>query len=671
MKRTYPMGWEPRRARVVALLLIVVLSVSWPIRADGPTADGGTGNTPATSAGADLVGESSAQLRDRSAVVDALSEPHAPGQLLVKWGGGGKSLRTRRAQADLLASVGATVSRDLPSLDMSLVRVEESLLGAALTHLQADGRVEWAEPNYLLKIDFVPDDPYYASHQANPLWGGYLLNMEMEAAWTLSRGDPSVVIAIIDTGIDFGHSDLAPGIWANQDEIAGNGLDDDDNGYVDDVTGWDFCFGNNLPQDLHGHGTHVSGIAAARINNGLGVAGVAGEAAIMPLGIFHPQGFGTYADLIEAIIYATDNGARVINMSLGAVSYSRGEEAAVNYAWEHGVLLVAAAGNNDNDAMHYPAQHDNVLAVSAVTASDSRSSFSTYGDFVDLSAPGSSIISSRVGNGYGLMNGTSMAAPHVAGLAALIFSRNPSLTNGEVRQILESTADDLGEAGWDRFYGHGRVNGRRALEATPLPEPPVPPPPLPPSPQPLWPPHCLELVGNGGFEDPLLALWQLGGEASLDKDVTYDGDRSLQISGTPDSSGETWQLLTLPSDATVATLFFAFRIISQDHGFGSDPNDPFDDRLTVGFRSTSGAPLVSLLRAGNSSDGAPGLPWDEYFYRLTAEDLELLRSEGVVQLHFAADNDGDEQVTLFHVDNVRFCAGWEGMRQRVFLPLTW
>ena len=652
---------------MAALLLIVILSASWSIRADAPLAD----RTPAPSAGTYSAAETSIHLVDRSSAVDDLSEPHAPGQLLVKWRRGDKSPETRQARGALLASVEATVSRELPSLDMSLVRVEESLLGTVLTRLQADDRVDWAEPNYLLKPDFVPDDPYYASHQANPLGGGYLLRMEMEAAWSLSRGDPAVVIAIIDTGIDYGHSDLAAGIWSNQGEVAGNGLDDDHNGYVDDVAGWDFYAGNNLPLDLHGHGTHVSGIAAARINNGLGVAGVAGEATIMPLGIFHPQGFGTYADLIEAIVYATDNGARVINMSLGAVSYSRGEEAAVDYAWEHGVLLVAAAGNNNNDAMHYPASHDHVLAVSAVTASDSRSSFSSYGDFVDLAAPGTSIMSSRKGNGYGLMSGTSMAAPHVAGLAALILSRNPTLTNVEVRQILESTAEDLGEVGWDRFYGHGRVNGRLALEATPVPEPPVPPPPPPPPPQQLWPPHCLELVANGGFEEPLLAPWQLEGEASLDKDVTYDGDRSLQMSGTPDSSAEAWQILTLPSDVSAATLFFAFRIVSQDHGFGSDPNDPFDDRLTASFRSTSGDPLVSLLRAGNSSDGAPGLPWDEYIYRLTAEDLELLRREEVVQLHFTADNDGDEELTSFHVDHVRFCAGWEGMRPRVFLVFPW
>ncbi len=608
-----------------------------------------------------------------------LRAPLFAGELLVKWRVPGKGHEKRQAAQSLLASLQATVVEEFPALDMELLRLPEKQLETALSRLQAHSLVEWAEPNYLLELDFTPDDPYYASSQSY-----HMLNMEMEAAWDLSLGEPSVVIAVIDTGIDFAHSDLAEGIWTNPDEVPGNGLDDDHNGYVDDVHGWDFIEEDNWPQDMHGHGTHVSGIAAARINNGLGVAGMAGQATIMPLGIFHPHGFGTYADLIEAIIYATDNGALIINMSLGAVSYSRGEEAAVNYAWEHGVVVVAAAGNNSNDAVHYPAAHDNVLAVSSVTASDTRSSFSSYGDFVDLAAPGSSVMSCRRGNSYGRMSGTSMASPHVAGLAALIRSRNPTLTNGEVRQILENSADDLGEAGWDRYYGHGRINGRRAMEATPLPTPPVPTPPPPPLPRPLWPPYCQELVSNGDFEETALTDWprlprlgrglgrgwQFTGEAVLDEGVAYSGERSLRLAGAYGSTAEAWQQLTIPSDVTAATLFFAIRIHSDDGGFGSDPNDPFDDHLKVSFRNLNGKPLISLLRAGNTSDGAPGLPWDEYLYRLTTDDLERLRYEGTVQLHFYADNNDDEETTLFHVDLVRFCAGWAGMGPRVFVPLV-
>jgi subtilisin family serine protease len=595
----------------------------------------------------------------------------ASDEFLVKWRRERNSPGERLGEEALLTSVGVTASRDLPPLDISVLRVEAAGLGKAMARLQSHPAVEWAEPNYLLRLDFVPDDPYYASHQGNPSSGGYLLNMEMEQAWDLSQGDPQIVIAIIDTGIDLAHGDLAAGIWVNQDEEAGNGVDDDFNGYVDDVNGWDFFAGSNSPLDLHGHGTHVSGIAAARINNGLGVAGVAGAATIMPLGIFHPSGFGTYADLIEAIIYATDNGADVINMSLGAVSYSRGEEAAVNYAWENGVVLVGAAGNNSNDAVHYPAAHDNVLAVSSVTANDSRSSFSSYGNFVDLAAPGSSIISCRRGNGYGMMSGTSMATPHVAGLAALVLSRNPTLTNAEVRQVLESTADDLGEVGWDRFYGHGRVNGRRALEATPLLEPPLPTPQPPPLPKPLWPPECQELIANGDFEEDELEPWQVEGEVALDEAVVFSGERALRLAGMPDGSASAFQLLDVPGHVREATLFFALRILSQDRGFGNDPMDPFDDHLKASFRDLGGGTLISLLRAGNTSDGGDDLPWDEYLYRLTEEDLDVLRAEETVQLHFAADNNADAQTTSFHIDEVRFCASWAEVEPRVFLIFPW
>ena len=593
-----------------------------------------------------------------------LQAPHAAGELLLQWRGATKAPPSPEGLDTLLASLQATVAETFPALGMVRLQLPETQLAAALTRLQADPRVAWAEPNYLLQLDFTPNDPYYATHQDN-----YLPNMEMEAAWDLSRGDPALVVAIIDTGVDFAHSDLAGSVWINAGEVPANGLDDDANGYVDDVQGWDFFGEDNLPQDVHGHGTHVTGIAAARTDNGLGIAGMAGAVTVMPLNIFSPQGFGTYADLIAAIIYATGNGAQVINMSLGAVSYSRGEEAAVDYAWQHGVLLVAAAGNNSNDAMHYPAAHDHVLAVSSLTASDQRSSFSSYGDFVDLAAPGSSIMSTYRSNGYGLMSGTSMASPHVAGLAALIRSRNPTLTNVEVRQILESAADDLGDAGWDPYFGHGRINGRRALEATPLPTPPLPTPLPPPPPLPLWPPYCQELLVNGGFEAAALTPWQVSGEAALDESVVYSGARSLRLAGVRDSTVEAWQPLSLPSDVTAATLFFALRIHSSDVDFGSDPHDPFDDHLKVYFRHLNGQPLIELLRAGNTSDGSPALPWDEYLYRLTAEDLDTLRYAGSVQLHFYADNNDDDATTLFYVDDVRFCVGREGMGPRVFVPL--
>ena len=196
-------------------------------------------------------------------------------------------------------------------------------------------------------------------------------------AWDYTTGRSDVVIAVLDTGVATNHPDLASGIWTNPLEIVDNGIDDDANGFIDDAQGWNFAENNNIVTDDYGHGTHVAGIAAAWINNGIGVAGMAGGAKIMSVKVFFPPPnvIGTYEDLIGAIIYATDNGADVINMSLGASSYSRGEEMAVDYAWDHGAVVVAAAGNTGRETYHYPAAHPNAIAVAAVTASDSRASF--------------------------------------------------------------------------------------------------------------------------------------------------------------------------------------------------------------------------------------------------------------------------------------------------------
>jgi subtilisin family serine protease len=254
--------------------------------------------------------------------------------------------------------------------------------------------------------------------------------------------------------------DLSTGIWINAGEIPGNGVDDDGNGFVDDVNGWNFADGNNAIYDDYGHGTHVAGIAAGRINNGIGIAGMAGNVTIMSVDVFPRSGFGTYEDLIQGMIYATDNGARVINLSLGATSYSKGEEAAVDYAWAHGVVVVAAAGNTGRTSYHYPAGHPHAIAVAATDAYDNLAGFSTRGDFVDVAAPGVSIWSTFPGNRYGRLSGTSMATPHVAGLAALILSLDPGLTPDQVRALIEQNADDLGSAGWDPNFGHGRINGR-------------------------------------------------------------------------------------------------------------------------------------------------------------------------------------------------------------------
>jgi subtilisin family serine protease len=315
----------------------------------------------------------------------------------------------------------------------------------------------WVEENGLVYAqDTVPNDPYYASHQWNlPLIG-------MPQAWDLSRGSGQV-IAIIDSGIDLAHPDLQSKLWRNPCEIAGNLVDDDGNGYVDDIVGWDFVQGDAEPSDGYGHGTHVSGIAAAATNNALGVAGVGAEARIMVLRTLGNDGRGTYANIALAIHYAADQGVRVLSLSLGGTDPSILLQEQVAYAQSRGSLLVAAGGNYDTVGLLYPAAIDGVLAVSASTSLDQAWAGNSRGPELDVAAPGVGLYSTTRGSLYGFMTGTSMATPQVSGLAALIWSYRPDLTWGQVGEAITSTAVDIDVAGWDERTGWGRIDAAAAL----------------------------------------------------------------------------------------------------------------------------------------------------------------------------------------------------------------
>jgi len=599
------------------------------------------------------------------------SAPHVPGQLLVKFADASPA-----SAATLAAQTGMSVQSAIPQLGMAVVEAPgtgtNEEMAATAAALEANPAVEWAEPNYTFTLDAVPNDPNY------PTQASYLNRLEMPAAWDFTTGRSDVVIAILDTGVAMSHPDLAAGIWTNPLEIPDNGIDDDGNGFIDDVHGWNFAGNNNAVADDYGHGTHVAGIAAARINNMTGIAGMAGGTTIMPVKVFYPPPnvLGTYEDLIRAIIYATDNGARVINMSLGATSYSRGEEAAVDYAWNHGAVVVAAAGNTGRNTYHYPAAHHNAIAVAATDASDNRAGFSTYGDFVDVAAPGASVLSTLMSGGYGSMSGTSMASPHVAGLAGLLFSLNPQLSNAQVRERIEKNVDDRGAAGWDPYYGSGRINARRALAAVALPPQPSPTP-TPHPPLAEWPARCQDVVADGDFEAGL-GSWQANGAWAVDATRAYSGTSAAHFTGGPSASGALTRTLTLTKDTGLAansfpkeaTLWFAYRIENQDSGWGSSPEAPYDDWLIAEFRSTDGTLVSSLLRTGNSADTASdGLPWDRYLYRMQPGDLLSLGALGAVDLVFTAGNDADALPTSFWIDAVRLCMTWGDPPRRQYLPL--
>lgn len=582
---------------------------------------------------------------------------YVPGQLLVKLPAAGAAAAEAR-----VVQAGGRVLRTIPALGLALVEVSPGEdLALASARLQAQAGVEWAEPNYIFELDFVPNDPYYTTQVP------YLNRINMSRAWDLAVGRPEIVVAVLDTGIDLTHPDLASAIWVNPGEIPGNGLDDDSNGFVDDVYGWDFAANDNLPDDDHGHGTHVAGIAAAVLNNGIGIAGVAGGVTIMPVDVFM-GGIGTYEDLIRAIVYAADNGAHVINMSLGASSYSRGEEMAVDYAWSRGAVVVAAAGNTARESYHYPAAHHNVIAVAATTAADYLASFSTRGDFVDVAAPGLQVFSTFRGNRYTFMSGTSMASPHVAGLAALILSRNPGLTPAQVRAIIEATATDLGPTGRDIYFGHGRINAELALTKT------APgdglPPPRPGPPLEVWPAGCRELIPDGDFEAGL-GGWQAVGAVTVDATRTYNGNQAAHFPGGPAAAGTLSRNITMPQRASEGVLWFAYRIENQDRGWGTAPSWPFDDWMVVEFQATDGTVIAQLLRTGNSADTASsGLPWDRFLYRITPEDMAPLTAAGTVRLVFRSQNDADTLPTDFWVDGVRLCVlAPSALVYRYYLPL--
>lgn len=315
-------------------------------------------------------------------------------------------------------------------------------------------------PDYMLQIATTPNDPRYGE-----LYG--LENIDAPVAWDYGTTSSSVVVAVIDTGVDYNHPDLVDNIWGNADEIPGNGIDDDGNGFVDDLRGWDFANNDNNPFDDNGHGTHVAGTIGATGNNGVGITGVTWDVQIMPLKFLASNGSGFLSDAVEAVQYATANGADIINASFGGGGFNSMMQSAIRSFQEAGGIFVAAAGNesNNNDVTpSYPANYNlpSVVSVAASTATDTMASFSNFGTrTVDIAAPGSNILSTLPGNRYGRLSGTSMAAPHVAGAMALLWGQNPSLTNFELIDLVMSNTDELL---LDRTT-HGRLNVGKAAAA--------------------------------------------------------------------------------------------------------------------------------------------------------------------------------------------------------------
>ncbi|UMZ35823.1 S8 family peptidase [Priestia megaterium] len=290
--------------------------------------------------------------------------------------------------------------------------------------------VEYAEPNHMLKAFYTPNDPFFA-YQYGPR------KVQAPDAWDVTTSNGNIKIAIIDTGVQLNHPELAIKLWP----------------------GYNFVEGNLNPNDGNGHGTHVAGIAGALTENSLGIAGIAPSASIIPVRALDNSGNGTLSNIANAITYSTNAGAKVINLSLGSSQGSITLENAINHAWNQGVVIVAAAGNEASNTLTYPAAYQNVIAVASTDINDQKSDFSNYGTWVEVSAPGSTILSTYTGSYYAYLSGTSMACPHVAGLAALLAAQGKN--NVQIKNTILSTCDPV--PGTGLYWTYGRINANRAV----------------------------------------------------------------------------------------------------------------------------------------------------------------------------------------------------------------
>lgn len=355
--------------------------------------------------------------------------------------------RTIAAVERFAVAHGGTHHGEVPRIGVHVLRFPTGANQTALlARLRADSSIAYAEPNGVARTQAIPDDPGYPNQ-----WG--LATIKAPQGWDLQQGDPAVIIAVIDTGIDLHHPDLS------SKQVPGWNYDAFSPGYnTTDTT------------DNNGHGTHVAGIVAAATDNTLGVAGACPRCLVMPVKVLGADGGGTYDAVASGIIYAADHGARVISMSLGGSASSQTLQDAVNYAVSRGALLIAAAGNDGTNLPTYPAALNHVMAIAATSSTDQRANFSNYNTYISVAAPGVDIYStawtSMAGSTYSYKSGTSMATPFVSGLAGLLFSQDASRTNATVRSMIERSADDINISGWDQYTGYGRINVGRAVSGS-------------------------------------------------------------------------------------------------------------------------------------------------------------------------------------------------------------
>lgn len=359
------------------------------------------------------------------------TEQWVPGRLLVQPNPGLSEAELTK----ILKTHGAKSVGKIESINVHIVELPAKASEKAVAALMSKNpHLKFAERDMIVTPEGTANDTYFASK------GWHLNIIGAPTAWDQSSGD-GVIIAILDSGIDASHPDFAGQL----------------------LSGWNFYDGNSDLTDVTGHGTQVAGTAAAATNNGIGVASVAGGAKILPVRIASPTGGAMYSTMAQGLTYAADNGARVANISYGGARSSSTVHSAADYLRNKGGLVTVSAGNTSAEEL--VAASDSVIAVSATTSSDIKASWSSWGAYVDVAAPGSSVYSTFNGGTYGSISGTSIAAPVAAGVIALMMSANPALPGAQIQQMLFSSAKDLGSAGWDSTYGWGRVDAAAAVAA--------------------------------------------------------------------------------------------------------------------------------------------------------------------------------------------------------------
>lgn len=357
----------------------------------------------------------------------------APGRFLVRFRDG----LAADTRCSINTGYGCRQMESIPGIDVAILTVPKNRsLDEILGLYQRHPHVEFAEPDFIAHTALTPSDPLFESHQHS------LRTVGAPEAWRVTTGNADVALAVLDTGVEYTHPDLAGRL----------------------MEGFDFIRNSGRPHDDHGHGTGVAGIIGAATNNGRGIAGITWHNPLLPVRVLGRDGSGTYSAIAKGLVYAADRGARVINLSLGGARNSSTLRQAVEYAHRKQAVIVAAAGNADGPVL-YPAAFPDVIAVAAVDDEDRRANYSNYGPEVSVSAPGNNIWSTTIGGGYRPHSGTSFAAPMVAGLAGLILGVRPRLGPREVRRIIEESALDLGIPGWDKYHGWGRIEMAAALTA--------------------------------------------------------------------------------------------------------------------------------------------------------------------------------------------------------------